>query len=640
MTFVTSLLTGTAIALSCVALASAQTIPEPADDPALDPALDEEGYEVRELVVTASGQRVLPGSVVGEAVPEVTLDPAEIRALGVSSVEELLAALGPQVSSGRGRGGGRPVVLLNGVRVSSFREVRDIPPEAILRVEVLPEEVSLRYGYPADQRVVNFVLRRRFNALTTETDWSVPTAGGQSTQELEAQVLRLAGDSRTQVNIELENASSLLESERDVARTDGQDGALRTLSPASRSLEVNAVYARPLAEGVAASLNAAFETSDTESRLGPSDNPDLAAGELDPLRRMNDASTAHLGGAVNGAVSGWRWSLTANADRETSRSLTEVAYDATGAAQAPTRSRSTTTSADIEALLNGGLFDLPAGEVNAALTLGASTLKLEGESFRAGVTRDTDLGRDLGRAQLNLDAPLLDGGAGPLALVGKVSANLNAEVRELSDFGTLTTVGGGLTWSPIDQVRLIASVTDEDGAPTVSQLGAPETVTPGVRVFDFTRGETVEVTQISGGNPNLSADNRQVLKLGLTLKPLDDIDLMLRADYTRQRLTDEIASFPAATAEIEAAFPDRFVRDATGQLIRIDNRAVNFARHDTEELRWGFHYSRRLSGPTAAQGAGQPAARAAAGPPPEGPPPEGPPQEARAGGGGASGGPS
>ena len=229
-----------------MALASAQTIPEPADDTALDPALDEEGYEVRELVVTASGQRVLPGSVVGEAVPEITLDPAEIRALGVSSVEELLAALGPQVSSGRGRGGGRPVVLLNGVRVSSFREVRDIPPEAILRVEVLPEEVSLRYGYPADQRVVNFVLRRRFNALTAETDWSAPTAGGQSTQELGGQILRLAGDSRTQVNIELESASSLLVSERDVARTDGQDGALRTLSPASRSLEVNAVYARPL----------------------------------------------------------------------------------------------------------------------------------------------------------------------------------------------------------------------------------------------------------------------------------------------------------------------------------------------------------------------------------------------------------
>ena len=56
MTFVTSLLTGTAIALSCFALASAQTIPEPVDDL----GIDDEGYEVRELVVTASS--ALPGA--------------------------------------------------------------------------------------------------------------------------------------------------------------------------------------------------------------------------------------------------------------------------------------------------------------------------------------------------------------------------------------------------------------------------------------------------------------------------------------------------------------------------------------------------------------------------------------------------
>ena len=32
------------------------------------------------------------------------------------------------------------------------------------------------------------------------------------------------------------------------------------------------------------------------------------------LRRLSDGNSAHLGGALNGAISGWRWSLTANAD--------------------------------------------------------------------------------------------------------------------------------------------------------------------------------------------------------------------------------------------------------------------------------------------------------------------------------------
>ena len=60
------------------------------------------------------------------------------------------------------------MVLLNGRRISSLNEVQNIPTEAILRVDILPEEVSLKYGYTADQRVVNIVLKRRFRAITGE----------------------------------------------------------------------------------------------------------------------------------------------------------------------------------------------------------------------------------------------------------------------------------------------------------------------------------------------------------------------------------------------------------------------------------------------------------------------------------------
>jgi hypothetical protein len=71
-------------------------------------------------------------------------------------------------------------------------------------------------------------------------------------------------------------------------------------------------------------------------------------------------------------------------------------------------------------------------------------------------------------------------------------------------FGTLRTLGAGFTWEPIPQVDVIASFTDEDGAPGVQQLGDPNIVTPNVRVFDFTRGETVDVTRIEGGNRTCS----------------------------------------------------------------------------------------------------------------------------------------
>ncbi|MFX5252973.1 hypothetical protein ABTD06_19685, partial [Acinetobacter baumannii] len=80
----------------------------------------------------------------GDIPPEQQLGPADIRSYGVNSVAELLTELAPQTYSGRG-GGGAPVVLLNGKRISGFQEIRDLPTEAIARVDILPEEVALKY---------------------------------------------------------------------------------------------------------------------------------------------------------------------------------------------------------------------------------------------------------------------------------------------------------------------------------------------------------------------------------------------------------------------------------------------------------------------------------------------------------------
>lgn len=606
---------GVALVLAPPALAQETAPPVPAVE-SEDPLLDEEGYEVDELVVTAARQVAPRGSVVGEAEPEITLDQREIRALGVSSVEELLAALEPQLASGRGRAGGRPITLVNGQRISSFREIRDLPPEAIVRMEILPEEVALRYGYRADQRVVNFVLRRRFRAVTVETGVTLPTGGDQAGYNLNLDGLLINRDARQQVNLKAGRQTALLESERDVIRIPDET-AFRTLVPRTESLSLNAIYARPLGEGVAATLNGSLEWSDSNGRLGQD------PGDLDALRRLTDTNSAHLGGGVNGAVSGWRWSVTGNADWTDTQTMTEVGFSPlTGVYSAPNISRSTVTSADAQGLVNGTLFSLPAGGVNAAFTVGAATQRVEGESRRRGLVRDTDLDRQTANAQVNLDAPIASRTRGGIEGIGDLSVNFNANVEHYSDFGTLTTLGGGVTWSPIEAVRLIASVTDEDGAPTIQQLGNPETVTPNVRVFDFTTGQTVEVTQVSGGNPELLADNRRVLKLGLTLKPFDETDLTIRADYTRTRTDDEIASFPAVTPEIEEAFPDRFIRDpVTRRLLQVDVRPVNFARHDEEQLRWGFNYSRPLrntrtppGAPQRPQGAGATGGEAGDGP--------------------------
>jgi hypothetical protein len=98
---------------------------------------------------------------------------------------------------------------------------------------------------------------------------------------------------------------------------------------------------------------------------------------------------------------------------------------------------------------------------------------------------------------------------------------------------------------------------------------------------------------ITGGNPNLQSDRRRVMKLGANWQPFEKTDLRLRAEYVHQTIARPISSL-TVTPAIEEAFPDRFVRDASGQLISADLRPVNFESSQRDTLRVGFDFSKPL----------------------------------------------
>lgn len=551
--------------------------------PMADPFADD-----NEIVVTGGPER---GSVPGDIPPERVLRPADIRAYGAASVGELLAQLEPQTRSGRGRGGGRPLLLLSGRRISSFRELRDIPSEAIERVEILPEEVALRYGYRADQRVINIVLRRRFNAFTGELADTLATDGGRNAYEVEVGLLRIREGTRLNINTEFSQSSALTEAERSINSDPlGRPAAAqaRTLLPRTREFTFGGSYARPLGERADISANLRFDASDSPALLG------LPAAGVTPLDRLGEGRTVIGGFAINGDALPWRWSIIGNYERTLTRSLTD--RDPATAPPGFTRdyARSIATSSALSALVSGQLFALPAGDINTSLRISGTINDLDSLSTRAGITAGQSLVRQTGAAQANLDFPITRRNRDFLPFLGDLSVNVNLEVETLSDFGRLTTWGYGFVWSPVRAFRLIGSATYEEGAPSQSQLGNPVTVTPNVSVFDYVRGQTVDISRLDGGNPALRADSRSVYKLGATLRPIEETDLQFRIDYVNEEIDNPIAGFPAPTAEIQAAFPTRFVRDGTGRLIAIDNRGVNFARSNRQEIRWGVDFSRSL----------------------------------------------
>ncbi|KQN35403.1 TonB-dependent receptor plug domain-containing protein [Sphingomonas sp. Leaf38] len=630
---------GLVLAVSLPAMAAAQQAPSrPATAPAAQAAEQDEGAESEEIVVT--GSRKLPGAVIGDIPPDQTLGQAEIRSYGVSSISDLLNELSPQTTSGRGSGGA-PVVLLNGRRISSFSEIRDIPTEAIQRVEILPEEVALKYGYRADQKVVNFVLRRRFRAVTAEAVDKMPTEGGSTSPNGKLDLLSIARDRRVNLHAEYSSTSALTEAERDITAPAptatsavGADNAIvdqrpfRTLQSASSTFTVNSVYARNIFGNVGATINGRLESTDSRSRNGlPVATLDL--GGATPLyRALNDdgflpltqrtsSIAAHLGTTLNGDVGTWRWNVTGNYDLSDTQTFTENGVDASAfqarlragdptanpfarlttgdiGAAAGNRAYATQNTGEINAVANGNLFSLPAGAVSTTIKFGGQTADFDSRSYRAGLTQRGQVSRDTVNGQVNVDLPLTSRSRDVLPFLGTLSANFNLAADHLSDFGTLTTLGYGANWSPIEGVRVIASVTDTDEAPTAQQLGNPSITTPNVRIFDYVRGTTATVTTISGGNPGLVSDNNHVKKVGLTLKPWSAKDLSITANYVESRVDNPIAAFPSATAAIEAAFPDRFTRDAARNLLQVDRRPINFARSDRSELRWGINFSAPL----------------------------------------------
>lgn len=554
-----------------------------------------------DIVVVATR---LAGQVDTDIPPVLTLDEAEISTYGAGSIAELLEAVGPQTGSGRGRGGGRPIILLNGQRISSFREMRAIPPEAIRRMEVLPEEVALRFGYPPNERVVNFILKDNFASSQIAGEYNVPTRGGYLYTELEGGTLRIDGPRRMNLEAKIVNSSLLTEAERGIVQdpeellglpTGADPGDYRSLAPENQEITLNGTWSNGLGEDGLAGLlsaNAAYTRTDSRSLTGLDDlmlaGPEQA---LRTLERENGTDLFQAGVALNKPLGGWLLTITGDASYSDSKTRSDLP-GGTGAGRDLARSKDVTLAS--LATLAGRPFAMPAGDASLTVKAGFDFNRSDNSDTR-NASESPVLKRGDLSAGVNLSLPLTSRKNGVRAAIGDLSVNASIGVNRLSDFGTLSDWSAGLTWNPTEKLTIQASYLANEAAPSLSQLGAPQIVTFNVPIYDFARGETAIVTITSGGNPALLAEKQRDWKLSLNW----DLPVLRRSnllvEYFRNRSDDVTNGFPLLTPAIEAAFPDRAIRDESGRLIAIDRRPVTFARVRSSQLRWGLNLSGSLS---------------------------------------------
>ena len=172
-----------------------------------------------------------------------------------------------------------------------------------------------------------------------------------------------------------------------------------------------------------------------------------------------------------------------------------------------------------------------------------------------------------------------------------------------SDAGGVNHHAYELTWQPHPALQFTGSIESTQNPAPIEQLGGAVTITPDARVFDPLTGETVDVTLITGGNPNLLPQDTRIRRASAIFRLVPRLNLQLNAEYTDTDRRNFVSSLPEASAAVTLAFPDRYIRDPNGVLTIVDLRPVNFQSDREKRVRWGFSMNAKIGGTKAIAGA-------------------------------------
>jgi hypothetical protein len=404
-------------------------------------------------------------------------------------------------------------------------------------------------------------------------------------------------------------------------------GPFRTLRPNLENYELNGSFYTRLAPWLSSNFNFKLNRSVSHSLRGlPSSvfvlsatNPaspfsrdvGLAFYGADPLRSRSVSEGGDARVTFNGRFGRWTSNLTAthtestnsfDSDRQTGfgtiiidDTTNPFSTDLTSLIGITSDRSKSKTNTNIGLLsFTGPIFDLPAGPVQTTVEGRLSWYDLESRSTFSPLSK-RHFQRNEQSVRGAIDVPLTSRSANVLPQLGDIDFTAEYAHIHYSDAGSLHRSSVGLTWAPIDPLRLRGSIEETENAPSIQTLGNPIVQTPEVRVFDPLTGETVDVTQISGGNPGLRPEKVRVNRLGALLRLVPRINLQLDAEYTDTNARNFISGLPPASLPVMQAFPERYIRNADGTLTIVDLRPVNFDSHKEKRFKWGLSMRAKIA---------------------------------------------
>lgn len=557
------LLAGAAMLTAPHTSVARQKVAPPQDKPApesVDPA-----SEADTLVVT--GSRIRGAPIPGEL---TILSRDTITAAGQIDLGEALRALpqnfgggqNPGIGNGaglantnvnsassvnlRGLGADATLTLLNGHRLPSDGafggvDISAIPLAALDRVEVVPDAASALYGSDAVAGVVNVILRRDYEGITTSAQLGASTDGGYVREQADV----VAGTRWTSggvlISYDFAHNSAISANQRSYT---GTFNPTTSLYPSTRRHAVTLSAHQEIAAGVTASIDATYSSRASESVGGTPTQRYL----LQP--KLKSFTVAPSFEVTLGA--GWTVKAIGVLGRDRTRYLTTITP--TTGAPSNTNGCFCNRAASAEVGAEGPLFALPGGNARAAFGAGYRSNGMAYTRF-SGTTPlvNFDVTRDSRFAYGEIYLPVIST-ENAISGIERLSVSGAVRYEDYPGMARLATPRFGLIYAPVAGLTLRGTWSRSFKAPTLYQQYVPYEayLLPAAAFGAGSAGRTVFYT--SGGNPGLKPERARSWTAGFELRPVALPNLTLEATWFDIRYSDRVLQ-PIA-GSIAAAFID------------------------------------------------------------------------------------
>lgn len=521
--------------------------------------------------------------------PTMVLTRDQLDRLNASTAGELAAKSREMMQSG----GGQPITLLNGRRVASPDDFADLPAQAIERIENWPPPAGAKFGYGADQSVTNFVTQKRFTGGNLDQVLRHASEGRGASQRSQANFAKIANERRVSLSGDLEHQSWLKERDRldqfEMSAADhGEPATVRTLLPAELRLRVSGTYAMPVGKRMNGLATLALDRRLARSLEGLLNEDEADAGQaFGRLVRRTRGSKIRLGAKLDGYLGASQLTLTASAE--------QIQNDTDGISALDERdatSRAFTGFAS--SALATPLFELPAGTLDANVTLSATAERLKSTGFD-GSSSDP-LRRSIVLGRLALTIPLTSKPRNVFGAIGSLSAGLTADISSISGRNWVGR-GASLTWVPFPSLIVTVGASRSFIPPELSLLGDSEYRALNLPIFDYVKGSTYFVTATYQGNSSLEPEQNRSRRITAIIRPWPQKNLQITAEYSSQVRRERPFRVTALTRDTLDALPQLVTRDADGNPIAILVRPFGLYRDRQREMRTELSYFGPLGSP-------------------------------------------